>query len=106
MSTDGKRDLLKAIHRSTSKMLMIYEPTREDGEDREAYVRRFQSVNRPAWPFLTSDEWEQIDHHVTTCDFPESAATWLSLGREAGFSKSSVLFNDPTGFYSVYRYDH
>ncbi len=63
-------------------------------------------MNRPAWPFLANDEWEQIDHHVTTCDFPESAATWLDLGREAGFAKASVVFNDPTGFYSVYRYDH
>ncbi len=106
LSTDGKRDLLKAIHGSTSKMLMIYEPTLADGEDREGYLARFRSVNRPAWTFLTKDEWEQVDHHVTTCDFPESVASWLSLGREAGFSKSSVVFEDPTGFYNIYRYDH
>ncbi len=85
---------------------MIYEPSLAEGEDREAYLRRFRRVNRPAWPFLTKDEWEQIDHHVTTCDFPESEATWLSLGREAGFAKSSVAFRDPTGFYDIYRYDH
>jgi SAM-dependent methyltransferase len=105
LSTEGKAELLKAIHGSTSKMLMVYEPTLADGEDREAYLQRFRRVNRPAWPFLTDEEWQQIDHHVTTCDFPESAATWLDLGRAAGFSTAKIVFRDPTGFYNVYRYD-
>jgi hypothetical protein len=39
------------------------------------------------------------------CDFPESAATWLDLGRKAGFSAARQVFSDPTGFYRVYRYD-
>jgi Methyltransferase domain len=103
--TDGKRELLKAIRGSTSGFLMIYEPTLNDGETREAYLERFRRVNRPAWTFMTQDEWEQIDHHVTTCDYPESAATWLALGREAGFSDACELFCDPTGFYRIYRYD-
>jgi hypothetical protein len=84
---------------------MIYEPTLADGENRDGYLARFRHVNRPAWTFLSDDEWAQIDHHVTTCDFPESASTWLDLGRQAGFSKSQSLFLDPTGFYAIYRYD-
>lgn len=106
LATDGKGELFKAVHGSTSKMLMIYEPTLGPGEDREAYLDRFRRVNRPAWPFLTDEEWRQIDHHCTTCDFPESEATWLRLGREAGFSVASVAFRDPTGFYTLFRYDH
>ena len=95
-----KLELLAAIHGSTSKML-IYEPTLADGEDREGYLARFRRVNRPAWPFLTKDEWDQIDHHVTTCDFPESPATSLDIGRKASFSAANQVFSDPTGFYSV-----
>src|SRR5690242_6352360 len=72
LSTEGKLELLAAIHGSTSKMLMIYEPTLADGEDREGYLAHFRRVTRPAWPFLTKDEWDQIDHHVTTCDFPKA----------------------------------
>jgi hypothetical protein len=41
---------------------------------------------------------------VTTCDLPETAATWLELGCKAGFSSASELFLDPTGFYGLYRY--
>jgi len=47
----------------------------------------------------------QIDHHVTICAFPETAAVWLDLGRRAGFSKARERFVDPTGFYRVFRYD-
>jgi hypothetical protein len=54
---------------------------------------------------LSKDEWEQIDDHVTTCDFPESVAMWLGLGRKAGFSTVRQVFSDPTGFYRLYRYD-
>jgi methyltransferase family protein len=106
LSTDGKLHLLEAIHGSTNKMLMIYEPTLADGEDREGYLERFRRVNHPAWTFMARDEWEKIDHHVTTCDFPETTATWLDLGRKAGFSAARQVFSDPTGFYRVYRYDH
>ncbi|MET0687683.1 MAG: class I SAM-dependent methyltransferase [Methyloceanibacter sp.] len=105
LTTDGKRRLLQALHGSTSDFLMIYEPTLADGETRDGYLARFARVNRPAWRFLSNQEWEQIGHHVTTCDLPETAATWLALGREAGFARARELFSDPTGFYRVYRYD-
>jgi hypothetical protein len=105
LSTEGKLALLKALHGSTSRFLMIYEPTLDD-EDRDGYLGRFARVNRPAWTFMTEDEWEQIDHHVTTCDYPETSATWCALGREAGFSEAREIFCDPTGFYRIYRYQH
>jgi hypothetical protein len=106
LSTEGKLELLKAIHGSTGKFLMIYEPTLEDGESREEYLARFARVNRPAWTFFTDDEWAQIEHHVTTCDYPETSETWRALGREAGFSEAREIFCDRTGFYRIYRYEH
>ena len=105
LSTNGKRKLLEAICGSTRDFLMIYEPTLAEGEDRETYLERFRRVNRPAWSFLTPEEWAQVDRHVTACDLPESAATWLALGREAGFATASQIFFDPTGIYGLYRYD-
>ncbi len=105
LDTAGKRRLLAAIRASTAKFLMIYEPTLADGEDRDGYLARFRHVNPPAWPFMSDEEWRQIEHHVTTCDLPETAETWLALGREAGFAQARELFRDPTGFYRIYRYD-
>jgi hypothetical protein len=105
LSIVGKLELLKAIRGSTKNFLMIYEPTLAEGEDRDGYLMRFRRVNRPAWTFLSDEEWAQIDHHVTTCDFPETASTWLELGRQAGFSKAGSPFLDPSGFYRIYRFD-
>jgi hypothetical protein len=96
---------MQAVHDATSTMLMIYEPTRQDGESRDQYLERFRRVNRPAWTTLTAEEWAQVDHHVTTCDFPETAGTWLDLSRKAGFSVAREVFLDPSGFYRVFRYD-
>lgn len=105
LQTDGKLRLMQALRDSTSTVLMIYEPTRLDGETRDQYLERFRRVNQPAWTMLTPEEWAQIDHHVTSCDFPETSAGWLELGRKAGFSEAREIFLDPTGFYRVFRYD-
>jgi Methyltransferase domain len=105
LPTDGKLHPMQAVHDATSTFVMIYEPTRQDGESRDQYLERFRRVNRPAWTTLTAEEWAQIDHHVTTCDFPETVDTWLDLGRKAGFSVAREIFLDPSGFYRVFRYD-
>jgi len=60
--TDEKLRLMRALHGSTGSFLMIYEPTRQDGETREGYLQRFRRVNRPRWTMLTPEEWAQIDH--------------------------------------------
>jgi SAM-dependent methyltransferase len=83
LPTDGKLRLMQAVHDATSTFLMIYEPTRQDGESRDQYLDRFRRVNRPAWTTLTAEEWAQINHHVTTCDFPETVDTWLDLKAKA-----------------------
>jgi hypothetical protein len=105
LPTEKKRPLFEVVRGSTARFFMIYEPTLERGETRDEYLERFRRVNQPAWSFLTLEEWAQIDRHVTTSDLPETARTWLTLGREAGFGNATQLFLDPTGFYGIYRYE-
>jgi hypothetical protein len=105
LDTAGKLRLMRAIKVSTRAFFMLYEPTRNDGESREDYLRRFRMVNQPRWTMLDPEEWAQIDHHVTTCDFPETHDGWIGLGLQAGFAEARELFEDPTGFYRVFRYD-
>jgi methyltransferase family protein len=106
LQTDAKLGLLQALHASTRKFLMIYEPTRLEGETRGGYLARFRRVNEQLWTMLDRHEWAQIFHHVTTSDYPETASRWLELGREAGFSTAIEVFVDPTGFYRLFRYEH
>jgi hypothetical protein len=105
LQRDEKLELFQAIRESTTSMLMIYEPTSLDGEERDQYMERFCRIFKKEWSMLNSDEWAQMEQHVTKCDFPESASGWLELGKEAGFVSSKQLFSDPTNFFSLYRYD-
>jgi ubiquinone/menaquinone biosynthesis C-methylase UbiE len=107
LSTNDKLGLMKAIRGATGKrgMFMLYEPTRLAGEDRAAFLARFDRVNQRLWNVLTPDEWRQIRDHVTACDFPETSAVWCELGREAGFRDAREVFVDPTDFFRLYRYE-
>jgi hypothetical protein len=86
-------------------IFLLYEPTRRFDEDRAAYLDRFMRMNKPLWRVLTPAEWDQVWYHVTTCDFPETAAEWCELGREAGFGEARQVFVDPTDFLRLYRFE-
>ena len=76
-----------------------------DDEDRAAFLDCFLRTNKPSWTALTPAEWDQIWRHVTTCDFPETAAVWCELGREAGFAQARQVFVDPTDFFRLFRFE-
>ncbi|MBL8906950.1 MAG: class I SAM-dependent methyltransferase [Rhizobiales bacterium] len=102
---DDKIRLLRAIRAATNNFVMIYEPTRREGEDRPAFLDRFCAVNRPLWKELTTEEWNQIESHVRTSDLPETRSGWIDAGRQAGYSGSRVIYTDPTDMFCLYRYD-
>jgi hypothetical protein len=106
LSTAGKLNLMKAIRGAVGNrgLFMLYEPTLRAGEDRTVFLERFAHDKQPLWSILTPTEWEQIRHHVDTCDFPETAAVWCELGRAAGFAEARQVFEEPTGFYRLFRY--
>jgi hypothetical protein len=108
LATNDKLRLMKAIRGAVGArgIFLLYEPTRRASEDRPAFLERFMRINKPLWSgVLTPAEWVQIAQHVTTCDFPETAAVWCELGREAGFSKARPVFVDPTDFFQLFRYE-
>jgi hypothetical protein len=105
LQRDEKLRLFQAIRASTDSFLMIYEPTSLDGESRNEYMERFCTIFQTKWSMLDHDEWAQIEQHVTTCDFPETASGWLDLGNEAGFTSATQVFSDHTNFFRLYQYD-
>ncbi len=105
LATAEKIRLMKAIRRATGRMLMIYEPARRNDEDRETFIESFLATAKLHWRALTDEQWNDIATHVATYDLPETAAGWLDVGRQAGFSEAREMFVDPTGFLRVFRYD-
>jgi hypothetical protein len=105
LDTAGKLELMKAIRGSTADFLMIYEPSRRDGEDRDTFIKRFLEVHKPLWTMLSEAEWDGLAHHISTADLPETSSGWLDLGGEAGFAEARLLFVDPTDCLRIFRYD-
>jgi hypothetical protein len=102
LSTDDKLRLMKAIRGATGArgIFLLYEPTRRVDEDRAAYLDRFVRTNKPLWRVLTSAEWDQIWHHVTTCDFPRPQPSGVSsAARPASVrrGKSSLIRRTSSG---------
>ncbi len=105
LETAEKVRLMEALRRATRRTLMIYEPARRNDEDRDTFVTRFLTTNKVLWKALTEEEWHDIETHVATYDLPETAAGWLGVGRQAGFSQAREMFADPTDCLRVFRYD-
>jgi hypothetical protein len=107
LSTNDKLRLMTAIRSAVGVdgIFLLYEPTCRVGEDRAAFLDRFLRINKPHWTVLTPAEWDQIWHHVTACDFPETAAVWCELGREAGFAQAQAIYVDPTDFFQLFRFE-
>src|SRR5262249_4941318 len=94
------RDVRAAIE--PNGLFLIYEPASREGESRDAYLDRFEKINKLLWAALTPDEWRSILKHVRTADFPESSSGWSQLGRGAGFARVQELFVDPTKFETLF----
>jgi hypothetical protein len=73
-----------------------------DGEDRDAWFRRWERQNQPLWTALTTEEYEAMRAHVRENDFPETTSQWQSPGREAGFGRVRELFVAPTDLFRMY----
>ena len=83
-------------------LFLIYDTASPDGEDREAWLSRWEHQNRPLWTALTPEEFEAMRAHVHAYDFPETTSRWHSLAHDAGFSRVRELFIAPTDLFRMY----
>lgn len=96
------RDVRRIVG-ATGKLL-LYENTSPGPETREAWMSRWDR-QRPDWPAFTDREWDAITGHVHANDHPETDATWLRLGADAGFGRARCLYAAPTELFRLYRFD-
>jgi hypothetical protein len=81
--------------------LLICENASPEGEDRDAWLRRWDD-QKPWWTALAPEEWDAGVAHVDANDFPETTSRWHAMGREAGFGQVRELFVAPTNLFRVY----
>lgn len=100
-----KLRLMRAARRAVGDdgIFVIYENLFRNGETRAAWMARWDA-QRPDWTAFSDDEWAAIETHVHTFDFPETDATWRTLGREAGFGKIRSLYTTPSELFRFYAF--
>lgn len=103
--TPAKLAVMCAIRGLLSErgLLLIYEPTSPDGEDRAGWMRRWDN-QQPAWTAYTPAAWDTFVAHVHAADFPETASRWHELGRDAGFGTVREVFVAPSDLLRMYRF--
>lgn len=84
--------------------LLVYEPTCFDGEDRSAYLDRFEAVARESWTELTAEEVDEALRHVRACDLPETVSDWVGMGRKAGFTRVVERYRSPDELFRLFSY--
>jgi SAM-dependent methyltransferase len=100
-----KADLMKNVHKALTRdgIFLIWEPTLLEGETRAEWLDRFAGLRR-AFAAITEDEFSAMENHMRLADFPESADTWLVMGRQAGFGNAEELFVMPNRMGRVFKY--
>jgi hypothetical protein len=106
LATPDKRTLMRAVRDCVGAdgAFLIYEPTCREGEDRAAWVERFEETGRRHWTALSAEDLEEAMRHVRACDLPEAGSQWDWLGREAGFSEVAELFRAPSDLFRMFSY--
>ena len=89
---------------SNDGIFIIYEPILLDGEDRGAFLERFNQVFIKHWRSLSEEEGEYLLRHVRATEKPESTENWIKLGKDAGFSVAEEVFFEKTGLYKIFKY--
>ncbi len=102
LTTPHKANLMGEIRQMIGPggLFLTFEPTCIDGEDRAAYLDRYEGVAQDRWTPLTGDEFVALMDHVRSSDYPESMSSWKVLGRQAGFAKCEMLF---AGSHDLFR---
>jgi len=106
LDTGEKASFMRRVHDALSedRLFLIYEPVFIDGEDRDSYFERIRGIIESAWTGLSDEETKTLLEHVKTTEIPETADTWIRLGKDAGFRTAEKIFSEPSGLYSIFMY--
>ena len=103
-----KQTMLAAVHRALKPdgVFVCFEPTCNPGETRSDFLPRWHTQLRKRFQCLSTEEFDHIWQHIRTYDYPETSDTWLTIGKNAGFSHCREIFSMPGDlFCAAYLYE-
>ena len=102
-STERKAEFLRNVRSrlDPESHLLIYDVFCEEGESREAYLKRYLSWVRETWVEMNEREHELIVDHISGSDFPESPGNFTTLTKEAELDSFGERWCDASGFHRL-----
>ena len=93
LPAEGKLEVFTECHRALrdNGSMILVDVMRDEGQARQEYLYSYNKAVRTQWKALTPDERNQVQEHIRSCDFPETASTLEQLARNAGFTKCRRL---------------
>jgi len=64
-------------------------------EDRNAYMLRYLQEIKENWSLLSTDDYEMLENHITSSDYPESLEVFREMGLNNHFDQVDCLYRDP-----------
>ncbi|MGL5875297.1 MAG: class I SAM-dependent methyltransferase [Xenococcaceae cyanobacterium] len=79
----------------TDGVFILIDLIRREGEDREAYIKRYLDGVRRNWKSLSDREISMIETHICQSNFPETLETLNSIAKKHGFFITECLDRYP-----------
>lgn len=76
-------------------VFLLIDTVRREGEQREAFIKRYLDGVYKYWSLLTPPEVFAVEAHVSSSDFPETLETLHLIAQKHGFLRSETLYSDP-----------
>ena len=79
---------------TSNGVFILIDVVREEGEDRETYLRRYLEGVRKYWSLLTPQEYLMVENHISSSDFPETQQTLDEISQKYNFTRFNCLYNN------------
>lgn len=77
-----------------NSVFLLIDPMCQEGESREAYLKRYLEWVQQEWSLLTSQEVLMVEDHISANDFPETQKTLRLIAQKHGFLKVDCLYQN------------
>jgi SAM-dependent methyltransferase len=78
------------------------DPVRRSDESREEFIRRFMKEIADSWSDLDSSEFQEVEEHITSSDYPLDQIERQRLTESVDFKKEETLYQDSLFRAEVY----
>ena len=108
LDPEGKRGFFQEVTKRLRPggVVLFYDVFLRPGRDRDRSVAEYLAWIREDWTEITSAEYEAIEAHIESSDFPETLSWITAVAAEGGLAKSETLVTCAADFHHAIAFSH